>query len=44
MLQQLPADPLTNRRDTWVYDVLSPGMVDSGGYKVTVIYSDWHRH
>lgn len=36
ILKRLPVDPLTGRRNTWVYDVLSPGMVDSGGYAVTV--------
>jgi hypothetical protein len=44
ILDKLPLDPLTGRRDTWVYDVLSPGMVDSGGYKVTVSYSSWTPH
>jgi hypothetical protein len=40
VLGRLPVDPLTHRRDSWVYDVLSPGMVDSGGYEVFVRYTE----
>jgi hypothetical protein len=36
VLPELPVDPLTNRADTWVYDVLSAPMVDSGAYRITV--------
>ena len=40
ILPQLPVDPLTGKRDSWVYDVLAPGLADSGAYKVTVRYSE----
>ncbi|MGD9495586.1 MAG: DUF2330 domain-containing protein [Armatimonadota bacterium] len=36
-LALLPVDPLTGRRDTWVYEVTGSPMVDSGGYSVTVV-------
>jgi hypothetical protein len=44
IMESLPIDPLTGQRDTWVYDVLSPGMVDSGGYKTHVSYSEYAPH
>lgn len=36
LLRGIPTDPLTGRNDTWVYDVCSPSVVESGGYEVTV--------
>lgn len=35
-LPVLPVDPLTGRRDTWVYEVTGVPMADSGGYRLTV--------
>ncbi|MGD9498668.1 MAG: hypothetical protein AB7Y46_20405 [Armatimonadota bacterium] len=35
-LRLLPMDPLTGRRDTWVYEVTGSPMVDSGGYHLTI--------
>jgi hypothetical protein len=35
-LRLLPMDPLTGRRDTWVYEVTGSPMVDSGGYRLTI--------
>lgn len=37
LLPALPVDPLTNRNDTWLYDVRSPVLVESGAYEVTVM-------
>jgi len=36
LLRRIPDDPLTGRNDTWVYDVRSLFLVESGGYNVTV--------
>ena len=36
-LAVLPVDPLTGRRDTWVYEVTGSPMVDSGGYSLTIM-------
>jgi hypothetical protein len=33
---QLPADPLTGRSDTWVYEATGSPMIDSGGYKIVI--------
>ncbi len=35
-LEQLPKDPLTGRRDTWIYEPTATPMVDSGGYTVVI--------
>lgn len=35
-LRLLPMDPLTGRRDTWVYEVTGSPMVDSDGYHLTI--------
>ncbi|MBM3957031.1 MAG: DUF2330 domain-containing protein, partial [Gemmatimonadetes bacterium] len=32
----LPIDPLTGRRDTWVYEPTGTPMVDSGGFDITL--------
>lgn len=34
--RDLPIDPLTGQRDTWVYEPTGTPMVDSGGYLVTL--------
>jgi hypothetical protein len=36
LLPALPVDPLTGRSDTWLYDVRSPLLVESGAYEVVV--------
>jgi len=36
-LAVLPVDPLTGRRDTWVYEVTGSPMVASGGYSLTIM-------
>jgi hypothetical protein len=33
---ELPVDPLTGRRDTWVYEPTGTPMVDSGGFEITL--------
>ena len=33
---ELPEDPLTGRRDTWVYEPTGSPMVDSGGYRIKI--------
>ena len=35
-VSDLPVDPLTKRRDTWVYEPTGSPMVDSGGYTILV--------
>jgi hypothetical protein len=39
LLSEIPVDPSTGRRDTWVYDVLSPTLVDPGGWRCTLTTS-----
>jgi len=34
--RELPIDPLTGQRDTWVYEPTGTPMVDSGGYRITL--------
>jgi hypothetical protein len=34
--RELPVDPLTGRRDTWVYEPTGNPMVDSGGFEITL--------
>ncbi len=34
--RDLPIDPLTGQRDTWVYEPTGTPMVDSGGYEITL--------
>jgi hypothetical protein len=33
---ELPVDPLTGRRDTWVYEPTGTPMVDSGGFEISL--------
>lgn len=33
---ELPADPLTGRSDTWVYEPTGSPMIDSGGYDIVI--------
>jgi len=33
-VDSLPVDPLTGRKDTWVYEPTGSPMVDSGGYRI----------
>jgi hypothetical protein len=35
-VRDLPVDPLTGQRDTWVYEPTGTPMVDSGGYEITL--------
>ncbi len=35
-LRQLPEDPLTAKRDTWLYEVTGAPMIDSGGLTITL--------
>jgi len=36
-LKRLPVDPLTGRRDTWLYDVLATPPVESGAFRLQVL-------
>ncbi len=35
-LQELPEDPLTSERDTWLYEVTGAPMIDTGGLTITL--------
>lgn len=35
-LQELPEDPLTRKRDTWLYEVTGAPMVDTGGLTIKI--------
>jgi hypothetical protein len=37
LLKRLPKDPLTGRRDTWIYDVLATPPVESGAFHLQVL-------
>jgi len=37
---ELPVDPLTGRRDSWVYEPTGAPMVDSGGFEIAVYWGN----